>query len=129
MDHCKEGRASPKREQLHPLRGRPGRTTLFTTLKSGGGAGGCSDKEAGTRVRVKILVGKEELKQILQGISYSSGSSTAKKNRVSFATLPSWTAEQRLRSLLLRRHPARTGRRPRSWIPALHSIPEEEVQV
>lgn len=74
--------------------------------------------------RMKILVKKEDLKQVLEAIR--DGRSLGRRNS---ASPPSVSLEQRL-NLLRRRQILRAanqakGRSRRSWRPALQSIPEE----
>ncbi|KAJ4825455.1 hypothetical protein Tsubulata_010617 [Turnera subulata] len=115
-----EGRTSPKRD-FRSLRGRNHRILKNNLLESIAQANGgrlvAHTNEDGV-VRVKLLVRKQDLKQILE--TMKGGMTNA--HQVSSGTL---SAEQRL-NLLWRKNLSRANAaRRRSWTPALQSIPEE----
>ncbi|GMH02937.1 hypothetical protein Nepgr_004776 [Nepenthes gracilis] len=117
-----ESKASQMRE-FRLSRGRdlkPGRSNLSESIALVNGGGGVVAHSTGDdgNVRLKIVVRKQDLKQILE----------AMKNSVS-SPMPSLSLEQRL--FLMRRrlsagkfNHGKVNRRI-SWRPALQSIPEE----
>ncbi|WCJ39929.1 hypothetical protein M5689_020875 [Euphorbia peplus] len=74
-------------------------------------------------VRMKVLVRKEDLKQMLQLMKNRNGSPISHPN--TSLSSSSSLVEQRLK-ILRRKHLARTNvvKSSHNWAPALHSIPE-----
>ncbi|CAL1398103.1 unnamed protein product [Linum trigynum] len=144
-----EGRmGSPKRELLRSMKGgrnhknssRSNHQQLLESIaraNSGGPAVVCQEGGGGPGVvRMKVLVKKQDLKQMLEllgdGVQKQASklpSSSSPLPRLSSSNVSN--VEKRLS--LLRRKQAMRGNggkgckasSPRSWIPALHSIPEE----
>ncbi|CAL1372880.1 unnamed protein product [Linum trigynum] len=147
-----EGRmGSPKRELLRSMKGgrnhknssRSNHQQLLESIARANSGGGpavvCQEGGGGGPgvVRMKVLVRKQDLKQMLELLG-DGGQKQASKLSPSSSPLPRLSSasnvsnvEQRLN--LLRRKQAMRGNggkgckasSPRSWIPALHSIPEE----
>uniref|UniRef100_A0A6N2L5P7 Uncharacterized protein n=1 Tax=Salix viminalis TaxID=40686 RepID=A0A6N2L5P7_SALVM len=111
-----EGRSSPKRD-FRAFRGRSHRSLKSNLLESdaqvkGGSVVSHSTNEDGI-VRMKLVVRKQDLKQVLELMRGCESS-----------TNQSLPLEQRLRKHLSRFNAA-MGSCRRSWTPALQSIPEE----
>ncbi|KAL7237081.1 hypothetical protein ACSBR1_020202 [Camellia fascicularis] len=132
MEYLKvaEGRSSPKRE-FRVSRARNQRAMrnnildAIAQVSNGDGLVSGSDGGEDGVVRMKIVVKKQDLKQMLEvirGGKNTGGTST------SVSPTPSLCLEQRL-NLMRRRHQWRVsqakGSRRSSWRPALQSIPEE----
>lgn len=95
-------------------------SVLEGIAKANGGGGGAvvSCKEEDGVVRMRIVVKKSDLKQLIHAMNGGAG------NRPS-----SLTAEQRLNALR-KKHISKgnaANRRSKCWSPALYSIPEEEL--
>ncbi|PSS29536.1 Protein Shroom2 like [Actinidia chinensis var. chinensis] len=118
-----EGRGSPKRELSRLSRARNQRAMIRSNILEVMSQVRSSGTEDGV-VRMKIVVKKQDLKQMLELIR--NGNTTDLKSSVS--TTPSLCLEQRL-NFMRRRHPLRAsqvkGSRQSYWSPALQSIPEE----
>ncbi|CAN6246643.1 unnamed protein product [Urochloa humidicola] len=87
-----------------------------------------SREDVGGAVRVKIVVSKRELKQMVAALGDGAGAVNGERHRQRAAGAPS--AEQRLQSLRRRsmRRAAEAARRMQAngeWEPGLQSIPEE----
>lgn len=131
------GKASPKRDhqfRLFRARNQLSRTSntrsnsnlLDAIAKaSGGGHVGSPTEEDNGVVRMKIVVRKQDWKQMLEAMGGCSNNNCKKQ-----ADLPSLSVEQRLNLLrkkhqILKANLAKQNRIRSSWSPALRSIPEE----
>ncbi|XAR72675.1 hypothetical protein NMG60_11019394 [Bertholletia excelsa] len=128
MEYLKvaEGRGSPKREfKLSRARNqRTTRSNIIDAIAKVSSGSIVSQADEDGLVRMKILVKKQDLKQMLQVIK--SGKNFAGEPAPWPMATPSLSLEQRL-NFLRRRHQfsqARGSSRS-SWTPALQSIPEE----
>ncbi|CAN6280450.1 unnamed protein product [Urochloa humidicola] len=88
-----------------------------------------SREDVGGAVRVKIVVSKRELKQMVAALGDGAGAATSERHRHR-ASAAGPSAEQRLQSLRRRsmRRAAEAARRMQAngeWEPGLQSIPEE----
>ncbi|KDP33284.1 hypothetical protein JCGZ_13071 [Jatropha curcas] len=123
-----EGRGSPKRE-FRSVKGRINNRNLRNNLlesiaqSNGGSVVSQAANEDGV-VRMKILVKKQDLKQMLELVRNGSKNNSYQSSSSSFSSV-----EQRLNLLrrkhLLRVNAGKESRRRSAWIPALQSIPEE----
>ncbi|KAL6346912.1 hypothetical protein AAG906_003029 [Vitis piasezkii] len=116
-----EGKASQKKElRLWRAMGQKGvkGSLLEAIAQVNGGSNVVSHSDEDGVLRMKIVVKKQDLKQMLEVMR--GGKSSAHQ--------PSLSLEQRL-NLLRRKHVLRGNQSNRSrrssWRPALHSIPEE----
>lgn len=136
MEYLKvaEGRGSPKREHRMSRTGRNQKTTRSNFLESvakikSGRVVSNTDEHDGGMMRVKIVVKKQDLKQMLEVIRAGKNNNIAAQSSVSpTPSSSSLCLEQRL-DLMRRRQQWRAnqakGSRRSCWRPALHSIPEE----
>lgn len=91
----------------------------------------CESEEVDGVVRVKIVVRKQDLKQIMEAMGGGSNKCKDIANRSPSSSMPSFCVEQRLnllrkKHLLMRANLARQQQKSHcSWSPALQSIPEE----
>ncbi|KAJ6765861.1 PLASTID MOVEMENT IMPAIRED PROTEIN-RELATED [Salix purpurea] len=121
-----DGKASPKRSFRALLRGRNHRS-LKSNLPEPIGQinGGCvvSHTNENGFVRMKVVVRKQDLKQMLEVMR----GGRSNDNRASNSPVSSLSLEQHF-NLLRRKHLSRSnsakGSCRRSWTPALQSIPE-----
>ncbi|MED6179836.1 hypothetical protein PIB30_004476 [Stylosanthes scabra] len=98
---------------------------------SNGGVVSCYSEEdinGGGVVRMKIVVRKSELKQLVELVNGGNSNNGVNYQRTKASSCSS-TAEQRLNQLLLRKKHISSKSKPfnnndNSWIPALQSIPE-----
>ncbi|EOX97571.1 Uncharacterized protein TCM_006557 [Theobroma cacao] len=116
-----EGKASPKREfkQVRSRNQKALRSNLLEAIAEANGGGVVSHINEDGVVRMKIVVRKQDLKQML-GMINGGG-------RISSNQSPSPSVEERL-NLLRRKHLMRSNavkKSPRPWSPELQSIPEE----
>ncbi|EXB24039.1 hypothetical protein L484_006071 [Morus notabilis] len=94
---------------------------------NGGGHAGSQTEEDNGVVRLKIVVRKQDLKQMLEAMGGCS-----KNNSMKQADLPSLSVEQRLNLLrkkhhILKANLAKQNRIRSSWSPVLRSINPEEL--
>lgn len=129
-------KASPKRSdhqysRLHRARNHQKVNTRSNLLDAIAKSNGdVSQTEEDGVVRMKIVVRKQDLKQMLEVMGgNNSNNKQAKNNSNTTSFLASLTAEQRLsllrkKHVLMRANSAKQSRRS-SWSPVLQSIPEE----
>ncbi|KAJ4715937.1 VWFA domain-containing protein [Melia azedarach] len=118
------GRASPKRELRNNSKSRQQQKSMMSNLMeaitqaNGGGSVNVSEVNENGVVRMKIMVRKQDFRQILEAMNNSN---------ISQAPSSSSSAEQRRNHLLRAVHvnAGKESRRRRSWRPVLQSIPEE----
>lgn len=127
-----EGKGSPKREfkQLRSRNQKILRSNLLEAISQANNNNGgvVSHINEDGAVRVKIVVRKQDLKQMLGIINGGGGGGGRKASANYLPTLPSSSVEERL-NLLRRKHvlrsPAIKKSRRHCWCPELQSIPEE----
>lgn len=132
-DQCRVSRACWNTHQ------RNGRSNMLEAIAKVNGGVSQREGDGNGVVRMKILVKKQELKQMLEAIVEGSSKNykvvNAANNQTS-STQPLMSVEQRL-NLLRKKHlftkankakQQMKNRRCSSWSPALQSIPEELVQ-
>ncbi|XVE67202.1 hypothetical protein DITRI_Ditri08aG0141300 [Diplodiscus trichospermus] len=122
-----EGKASPKREfkQLKSRNQKTWRSNLLETIAQANNGVVVSDVSEDGVVRMKIVVRKQDLKQMLGIINGGGGGRNDGANHQS--PPPSSSVEERL-NLLRRKHILRSYAIKKSrhcWSPELQSIPEE----
>ncbi|KAF7126516.1 hypothetical protein RHSIM_Rhsim11G0193900 [Rhododendron simsii] len=129
MEYSKVAEGSPRREHRtsRTRNQRTMRTNFLESvakIKSGSVVSNTEESDGG--MRVKIVVKKQDLKQMLEAIRAARSNNIAAQSSVS--PTPSLGLEQRL-NLMRRRQQWRAnqvkGSRRSCWRPALHSIPEE----
>ncbi|OAY52279.1 hypothetical protein MANES_04G070400v8 [Manihot esculenta] len=120
--------SSPKRE-IRSLRARNHRSlrnNLLESIAQANGGSVVSQVNEDGVVRMKLLVRKQDLRQMLE-VMRGHGKNISQQQ--SFSTSSSLTVEQRLNLLrkkqLLRASAAAKESRRHSWTPQLQSIPEE----
>ncbi|ESR35769.1 hypothetical protein WN944_028452 [Citrus x changshan-huyou] len=129
-------KASPKRE-LRASKNRQQQKTVTSNVmeaiaqvSNGGGGVHVSEANDNGVVRMKIMVRKQDLKQILQVMNMNGANNSHSRSEAANAPLSAPSAEQWL-NLLRRKHnivkAVNSGKenQRRSWRPELQSIPEE----
>ncbi|XWS55127.1 hypothetical protein CRYUN_Cryun10bG0148200 [Craigia yunnanensis] len=119
-----EGKASPKREfkQLRSRTQKTLRSNLLEAIARANSGGVVSHINEDGVVRMKIVVRKQDLKQMLRIIN-----GVGKNISANYQSSPSPSVEERL-NLMRRKHLLRSyaiKKSRHSWSPELQSIPEE----
>ncbi|OAY52280.1 hypothetical protein MANES_04G070500v8 [Manihot esculenta] len=121
-----EGKASSPKREIRSLRARNHRSlrnNLLESIAQANGGSVVSQVNEDGVVRMKLLVRKQDLRQMLE-VMRGHGKNISQQQ--SFSSL---SVEQRLNLLrkkqLLRANAAAKESRRRSWTPQLQSIPEE----
>ncbi|KAL4616326.1 hypothetical protein ACB092_07G191200 [Castanea dentata] len=120
---------TPKRvfRQFRAQNKKESRSNMLETVVNvnGGGVVSCIEKDG--VVRMKIVVKKQDLRQVLEVMGGGGGGGKSKAH-LQPSIMPSLSAEQRL-NLLQKKHVLRANTTKESssssWSPALQSIPEE----
>lgn len=130
-------KASPKRElRASKNRQQQQKTVMSNVMEAiaqvNNGGGGVHVSEASDNgvVRIKIMVRKQDLKQILQVMNMNGANDSHSLSQAANAPLPASSVEQRLNPLrrkhnILRAVNSGKENSRRSWRPELQSIPEE----
>ncbi|KAM3695708.1 hypothetical protein ACB098_07G153900 [Castanea mollissima] len=121
---------TPKRvfRQFRAQNQKESRSNMLETVVNvnGGGVVSCIEKDG--VVRMKIVVKKQDLRQMLEVMGGGGGGGGKSKAHLQPSIMPSLSAEQRL-NLLQKKHVLRANTTKESssssWSPALQSIPEE----
>ncbi|EEF41104.1 conserved hypothetical protein [Ricinus communis] len=122
-----EGNKASSKREIRSLRGknhRSLRNNLLESIAQVNGGSVVSHRNEDGVVRMKLLVRKQDLRQMLELIKSGKNNS----HQASFSLSSSSCVEQRL-NLLWRKHLSRANAVKESrhgcWVPALQSIPEE----
>lgn len=107
--------SSPKKSTL----------SLLEALAKGGSIS--SYKTEDGKIKIKILVKKQDLKQMLQSVNINNNHNRNNSSTSSIFPLLSFSAERQLHNLMKRKKKGSQAKEHKisHWRPVLHSIPEE----